>query len=219
MWLVSFIYTTRLWQPPTHIVRMGAAASARAAELESEVSTLRGKLDQAVEEGASTEEALQLLRGELEKAHSVLLAERLEATRQERIKELHGKALRRLGKRALSRGWSAWLEKYAKHQRHLRMLRGSAARLLHPKRVHAFMHWRRDWEAQHLALLAKGEAVRRAIEAERQRMQREMDTAREKAAAELEERIEMERQTGLAHLYRVFVRRLLQQAKSSAQHT
>ena len=56
-------------------------------------------------------------------------------------------ALKRLGKKDLSRGWEAWEAKYYEKVRKAQMLAGAAARLSKPKLVASFKHWSHDWES------------------------------------------------------------------------
>ena len=73
------------------------------------------------------------------------LEERLAAERQSRIEHTTQMAVRRIGKRDLTRGWVAWHDGYVDETRVRRMLGRAAAKLLKPKLVSAVQHWKDDF--------------------------------------------------------------------------
>ena len=54
--------------------------------------------------------------------------------------------LKRMMNGALGRGWSAWHEMWSEKVRQRNLLKQAGSRLLKPKLVHSFSHWRKDWE-------------------------------------------------------------------------
>ena len=76
---------------------------------------------------------------------------RLEAEREKRIEHTKDMAIRRIAKRDLAKGWLAWQGQYEEEQRLVRMLKGAAMKIIRPKCVAAYRHWREDWVAEETA--------------------------------------------------------------------
>ena len=89
------------------------------------------------------------------------LAQKAEAVREKRIAHVQEMAAHRLGKRELSRGWTAWQDLYLEHARHKRMLASAAARLIRPKLAASLTHWRVDWQYEQRAALEEGQRLLR----------------------------------------------------------
>ena len=107
-------------------------AEDKAATLKREVESLLAKLT-ALDGGKAA--------AELE------MARRLQEEKEKRIGHLQRMAARRIGKRDLSRGWSAWFDKWSHHRWQMAQLRQCGAMLSKPKLAKSFHHWNRDWEA------------------------------------------------------------------------
>ena len=69
------------------------------------------------------------------------------AEKQKRVEHTQQMAMRRLAKRDLSRGWVAWHDMFAEERRRRNLLKKAGAKLTKPKLVAAYLHWRRDWDA------------------------------------------------------------------------
>ena len=83
------------------------------------------------------------------------LAEKLQAEKQKRIEHTGAMAIKRIGKRDLSRGWQCWLDAYLEKRHSLNLLKASAARLARPKLAACVSAWRHSWdEAMQAAKLA-----------------------------------------------------------------
>ena len=70
----------------------------------------------------------------------------LAAEREKRIEHTQHMAIYRLSKKELTLGWTTWLSHYLAHQHTQRLLAMAGFRLLKPKLVAAYDHWRRDWD-------------------------------------------------------------------------
>ena len=112
------------------------------------------------------------------------LAEQLASEAGKRVVHSLEQAVRRLGKRELSRGWLAWLEQWEAQARQRRLLAAAAARLVRPQLAAAAALWRRDWEAG-LAEDCRLEGVRKA-----EAKGRELGDAHGAALARTEQRLQ-----------------------------
>ena len=74
------------------------------------------------------------------------MEEKLAEEREKRIKHTKEMAVRRIAKRELSKGWTAWLEGYLEDKRRRNMLLSAGNRLTRPKLAAAVTKWRRDWD-------------------------------------------------------------------------
>ena len=84
------------------------------------------------------------------------------AEKEKRVEHLCGMIARRIMKKDLSRGWSAWMEGWEEETRRKRMLQHAANRLSKPGLSVSFERWREDWEE---AEAEKAEMQREAREA------------------------------------------------------
>ena len=146
-----------------------AQAALRSASLEErlqqQVVAVTAELQQAKEMLALAKEAgfdAYATQAEMQKQ----MEEQMAAEKEKRIEHTKQMALRRIGKRDLTRGWTAWFELWYEVQRQKALLRGAGARLTRPKLVASVQHWRRAWEAAQHA---------RASMSMTQRLQAEMD--------------------------------------------
>ena len=166
-----------------------AEQEARAEAHSEEVAQLRAEL-------ASTTQAFAREKRELETklaAQSVSaeelmqrrLLEQQEAEKEKRIEHVKERAVHRLGKRDLSRGWQAWFDSWAEKQRHKRMLAAAAGRLMKPALTAALVHWRQDWHSELTRKLEEGQRLQKSLnkrsqaehEEEVQRLQSELEAA------------------------------------------
>ena len=70
------------------------------------------------------------------------------AEHEKRVEHTKEMALRRIGKRDLTRGWVAWFEVFDERRRGVNMLKNAAARLTRPKLVQLMRAWKDSWEAK-----------------------------------------------------------------------
>ena len=64
---------------------------------------------------------------------------------EKRIEHLTQMAVRRLGKRELSKGWETWEFIYLESARRRRLLAAAGSKLARPKLVACYSHWKYDW--------------------------------------------------------------------------
>ena len=77
----------------------------------------------------------------LEEEQARLLEARLEREREQRIEHTKEMAVRRVLKRDLARGWTAWVEPYLERKYRMRQLQQAGSRLMKPKLAKAFQQW------------------------------------------------------------------------------
>jgi hypothetical protein len=201
----------RLGTQTARALREGEAAKAELAAMTDELERLRA----AASDGSASEYESQRR-----------LEEQLERERAKRVEHIQYVAGKRIGNRSLALGWSKWHGDYAERARRSRVLKAAGAKLLRPKLVQSYGHWRRDWEIEvasnaKLTLVEQIEKAKkeaREKEAELLRLRGEMDEARmameEGRGAELmerkrvEERLEAERQKRIEHTQQMAVLRL-----------
>ena len=112
--------------------------------------TLEGRLQaQVTKLSQELEEARQAMldgRG-LEAELQRQMEERLAAEKEKRIEHTKEMAIRRIGKRDLARGWTAWSEQHLEKKRRAQVLKAAGNRLMRPKLTAGWQHWQRDWAA------------------------------------------------------------------------
>ena len=150
--VAAFVHWQRDWEAEeAHKARMSqeermqAEAAKRLQiqdELQAEVSKLRAELS------AARKAMLEGRGAEAERER--LMQEELEREREKRVAHLQQLGVRRLMQQGLARGWTAWLDVYEDYVHKQRMLKTAASRLSRPKLVASFVHWQRDWEAEHI---------------------------------------------------------------------
>ena len=124
----KLLRAVQLWRRDWEVAHLNAQLSEIAAELE--MARAHGTSDAAVKDAMQRQ-----------------LQEQLAAERQSRIEHTVQMAVRRIGKRDLTRGWVAWSHSYLQQARVHRMLCAAGARLLKPKLVSAVQQWREDWKS------------------------------------------------------------------------
>ena len=67
--------------------------------------------------------------------------------KEKRVEHLTQMAVRRMGKKEISRGFEAWADMYFEEQRRKRLLVAVGAKLAKPKLSAGYARWRHDWEA------------------------------------------------------------------------
>ena len=155
-------------------------------------SELAGKASQREAEFARAQEALKAqLEEQLRKE---------EAENAQRIEHLKQMIARRIMRKDLARGWTAWFDMWEAAAYQRRQLQKAASSLRLPERSAAFKQWRNDWNEARLALQRKEHEQRVALlqssahesstELERVRfdLQRRLDVS-EAARRELMERL------------------------------
>ena len=85
----------------------------------------------------------------------------LEEERQRRVDHLQRMAGRRLLRKDLSRGWTAWFDGYQEQTHRARVLRGAGSRFVRPKLVASYNVWRRDWEIAEAARISSERVLSR----------------------------------------------------------
>jgi hypothetical protein len=75
-------------------------------------------------------------------------AEEAEREKEKRVEHLSQMAARRLGKKEIAMGFSTWSEMYYEAQRRKRLLLAAGAKIMKPKLVAGYTHWRMDWQSQ-----------------------------------------------------------------------
>ena len=76
------------------------------------------------------------------------MEEQLQTEKLKRIEHTKQMAMRRIGKRELTRGWETWYGMYWQQVRERQMLRAAGARLAKPKLFACVKHWRDDWREE-----------------------------------------------------------------------
>ena len=102
---------------------------------------------------------LQALRDQLEEARQAALEgrgleaemqrqleEKLALEREKRIEHTKEMAIRRIGKRDLARGWTAWFDLYSQIVYERRLLQQAGNKLTKPKMSAAWTAWQKDWK-------------------------------------------------------------------------
>ena len=120
-----------------------ASLKAQKAALEVEATQLRAELAEARHALARGEGA------EIEERRRA--AEREAREKEKRVEHLGEMAARRMGRKELSAGWSAWLDMYETNVRRRQMLVQVSGRLLRPKLVNGYVHWRQSWQLDQVA--------------------------------------------------------------------
>ena len=157
------------------------------------------------------------------------MEEELEREKEKRVAALQQQGLKRLMNQGLARGWTAWYGKYDEAVRKKNLLKQAGARLIKPKLISSYTHWRRDWEiemgrsatmTQEQRLVAALEDAQR-LESELAHTRKELDATRAAALAgtameaelkrQMEEELEREREKRIAGLQQQGVKRLMNQ--------
>ena len=191
-------------------------------ELELEVVELRKDLKEAL--GA-------LANGHsLEEEKANMAAEEVEAVKKKQRRHIAKLFAMRMKKVSLLRGWNAWKAMREERLRTMRNMRRTALRLLQPKQVAVFRHWRALWaQAQRRAAMSTHERElederekRVAAEEELAELQKEMssriDEGRAGASEEMQlklaqqqqQALEAEREKQVAFLQQKAARRIMQ---------
>ena len=171
---------------------MEEAVAAREAELTGGVAGLQGQLAQSEKKLEAAEATIKMLTERITELDGGSMAaelahkEQLAREKEKRVEHLCGTIAKRIMKKDLARGWTAWHEKWAEEARRKRMLAAAATRLSKPGLSRCFVHWQQDWEY--------AEAVKEAeAKKERARIAREKMAAMDGFAAELQASIEREK--------------------------
>ena len=132
------------WRRVETSVRLATAA--RAAEREAsgaeDIASLQRALVAAKEHEVS---ALERQRLELTGSAEQRLAAKERRLREQRVEEMHTRAVRALCSSLLHRGWSLWFGGWDRARRIERLLRGGVMRLVRPAVTRALVAWRNDW--------------------------------------------------------------------------
>jgi hypothetical protein len=140
---------TRLTKPKMIASYQLWRTSWRAAQEALKMRTLEGRLQaQVTKLSQELEEARQAMldgRG-LEAELQRQMEERLAAEKEKRIEHTKEMAIRRIGKRDLTRGWVAWSDLYVEKKRRINVLRAAGAKLMRPHLVMSYNSWRRSWD-------------------------------------------------------------------------
>ena len=152
-----------------------AAERTRQAEVNHTIAAMQATLDAERTESAkkvraaeaaysSVMERLEQVDGSAAAAERRLQEQRAKeaADKEQRVEHLCGMIARRIMKKDLARGWSAWQEKWAHAAYQRRLLQNAGSRLHKPALGGAFSLWKHDWQAERLA--AQQEAQKRREE-------------------------------------------------------
>ena len=126
--------------------RVLGTAEQQAAELANRNRALEAELSHFRVELARLRESTATGESDLARAQ----AARAVAEKEARVEHLTQVAARRLGRKDMARGWTAWADAYLLRARQKRLLANAALRLSKPKLVHSFMGWKQDWELDHV---------------------------------------------------------------------
>ena len=171
-------------------------AEQKAAETEARQKAAEQDL---AKRAAEKEAEFRLAAGSLESQLQEQAAQ-AEKERVQRIEHLKDMIARRMMRKDLARGWSAWAEQWDEAVQKRRQLQKAASRLRMPERSSAFKMWKDDWDAtikatqrreheQQVAALESDSATAFAeLERVRFDLQRRLDAA-EASKAELMERL------------------------------
>ena len=215
--MAAFTKWRRDWEDEKH----AKAAMSLEERLGEQLLTVTKQLQEARAEVAAAKAAGwdgAAAEAELERQ----LEERLALEKEKRIEHTKEMAVRRIGKRDLTRGWVAWLDQYLEQARMKRALLAAGSKLLKPKLVAAFQSWRREAEAEAFAKRSMTMGERLAAEvAERQRMQIDLQNQLQGVRVELEEA----RQAALegrgleAEMQRQLEERMAREKEKRIEHT
>ena len=154
------------------------------------------------------------------------LEEQLAAEREKRIEHTKEMAVRRIGKRDLTRGWMAWLEQYLEQARLKRALLAAGSKLLRPKLVACYTQWRRMYEEEKAAKASMSMSdkltaevkERQLVQAQLDQLTRDLAEARQAALEgrgqeaelqrQMEERLEREKEKRIAHTQEMALKRI-----------
>ncbi len=208
------------WEAAEHAKRTMSMVQQLEAE-KQERQKMEWQMAQMAKELESARKAMMEGRG-LEAELQRQMEERLAAEKEKRIEHTKEQALRRIGKRDLTRGWVAWHDGWFEEARMKRALAAAATKLVKPKLVACVTHWRRSWEA--------AEGAKRAMSIEQRMAERlvavskELEQAKKALAAanaagfdgeaelrmqqEMEERLAAEREKRIEHTKEMAVRRI-----------
>ena len=194
--------------------------------LKAEVEELTEELKEARKQIAAAKSA-GYDGGAAEEEMRRKLEEQLALEREKRIEHTKEMAVRRIAKRNLFRGWSAWVEPYLEKKRRMRMLQAAASRLTKPKVVAGFKHWYKDWQDEALAKASMSVAQKYAEEvkinqemsAQLTKLTKELDEARTamregrgqeaELHRQMQEELEREKEKRIEHTKEMAMRRIL----------
>jgi hypothetical protein len=218
-----------LWKRDWEEERHAQATMSLEERLGEQVLLMKKELDAAKAEIAVAR-AAGFDPADAEAAFNRQLEEQLEAEKQKRIAHTQEMAVRRIGKRDLTRGWVAWLDTYIQVQHEKRLLLSAGARLTRPKLVACMHAWREDWrtDQEKKKAMSMGQRLKAEVEQRRQLQQdmaaqlqalrAELEVAR-KAALEgrgleaemqrqLDEKLKAEKQKRIEHTKEMAIRRI-----------
>ena len=181
---------------------MGSAEQ-KAAALLARNNQVEAELNRVKVELAKARETMAHGQGRDEELTKAQLA-RAAAEKEQRVEHLTQMAVRRIGKQAIARGWNAWAEQYYTLQRRKRLLAGAASRLAKPKLVHAVLHWKKDWEIDHVMKFKMTHKQRYEMEKQKRESTEgelyKVSTEGEQKQAELNKALADARAASLEHL-------------------
>ena len=220
--VASYSYWRRGWEDEESKKSSMSMAQRLAMEVEERKrmqSDLGGEITRLKDELETARQAMLDGRG-LEAEMERQLQERLARDKEKRIEHTKEMALRRIGKRDLTRGWVAWHEKWAEEARRKRMLSAAGSRLAKPKLAACYGHWKRDWElieirAKEMSAMSVEQRLRLQLVEAKQELSELRKAAQNGAGAEealqrqLEERLEREREKRIEHTKQMALLRIM----------
>jgi len=212
------------WAMDQH-VKKNLSVSAQLNLANKEKHALEAKLQSAEDQLAEARQAMIEGRG-VEAESKRLMQERLEADKEKRIEHTKEMALRRIGKRDLTRGWTAWYGGWYEQRRRTNVLKAAGARLTKPKLMACYQSWRRDWEVETNAKASMSIAEKLAAEIKEKtatqqqlaKVTKELEDARQamlegrgqeaELQRQMEERLEREREKRIEHTKQMAILRI-----------
>jgi len=175
----------------------------RVAELLTKNQKLDMELEKVRMDLASARDAM--LRGEGNEMEMQRMAlEKEAAEKEKRVEHLTQMAVRRLGRRDISRGMNAWIDMFTESRRRQRMLKLCASKLSRPKLVNSYVHWRQSWEMEQVIskkLTAKQQlALERSLRENAETQATRVQVEGESKTAELTVALQEARAASLEHL-------------------
>ena len=200
-----------------------------AAEAQAEKEALYTQVDKLTKELKEAREAMVTGRGQ-EAELKRLAEEQLEAERAKRVEHLGQMGVKKLMNQGLARGWGAWHSMWETKVNQRNLLKKAGARLVKPKLIASYQHWRKDWEIEvqkglfmttEQKLLAEKEE-KELLTKEVNQLRKELEGARAAMISgkgqeaemqrRMQEKIEAERAKRIEHLGEMSLRRILKGA-------
>ena len=189
--VASYIRWRRDWE--IYLAQRSKVASR--SDIESELKRVRDEAERAKQELAEARQSMLAGRGQ-EAEMRRLMEEEIEAEREKRVANIQQIFVRRMMQQDLSRGWTAWHDKYTAKTHNARLLKQGLGRLIKPRLTKSFAHWHRDWdstmlEKKRLSMMGQSQ---RELEQMKARLQELEDDSSRRLAQEAAKRARLEQE-------------------------